>query len=227
MKRQIIAFTISALVAGAAFAQTKTLFMPEATALPTVAENTPLTNGYRVVNNPFLAAQQRTANQPVDVVEYFSYGCPHCADLSPKLAQWEAKQGAGVRVIRFPVGFGRGAWVNLGKMYLALRDMEAMTPELDAAIFKAIHQEGVNLANVTTMKTWLADRKIDLAKFEAAYANKNMEARLQAAETAVRNMRFDGVPAIVVGGQFAVPADEPGKQIEAVNKAVTKVRGGK
>ncbi|MGE5668772.1 MAG: thiol:disulfide interchange protein DsbA/DsbL, partial [Betaproteobacteria bacterium] len=54
----------------------------------------------------------RLANpQPVDtgkkieVIEFFSYGCPHCAALEPYLDAWRAKLPADVTFRRVPVLF--------------------------------------------------------------------------------------------------------------------------
>lgn len=41
----------------------------------------------------------------LEVLEFFAYGCIHCANLEPRLAEWMAKQPADVKVKRVPAAF--------------------------------------------------------------------------------------------------------------------------
>jgi protein dithiol oxidoreductase (disulfide-forming) len=63
---------------------------------------------------------QRDDPGKIEVVEFFSYGCPHCADFNPLLNAWAAKLPADVVLKKVPVSFGRAAWANAAKLYHAL-----------------------------------------------------------------------------------------------------------
>src|SRR5271154_4204868 len=41
----------------------------------------------------------------IEVIEFFSYGCPHCNDLEPFLQDWMKKIPADVQFVRVPVMF--------------------------------------------------------------------------------------------------------------------------
>ena len=41
----------------------------------------------------------------IEVIEFFSYGCPHCAEFEPVLMDWVKAQPADVAVRRVPVMF--------------------------------------------------------------------------------------------------------------------------
>ena len=43
----------------------------------------------------------------VEVVEFFWYGCPHCADFEPAIAQWRAAQSSEVKIITVPVSWNQ------------------------------------------------------------------------------------------------------------------------
>ena len=43
----------------------------------------------------------------IEVIEFFSYACPHCSDLNPLVAPWVAKLPADVAFKRIPVEIGR------------------------------------------------------------------------------------------------------------------------
>jgi protein dithiol oxidoreductase (disulfide-forming) len=53
--------------------------------------------------------QPTSRHDKIEVIEFFSYGCPHCAHFSPLLNAWVAKLPPDVLFRRVPVGFGREA----------------------------------------------------------------------------------------------------------------------
>jgi len=61
-----------------------------AVAMPAFAQNAPYT--------PITPAQPTEDASKIEVVEFFSYGCPHCADFNPLLHAWAAKQQGDVVV---------------------------------------------------------------------------------------------------------------------------------
>jgi thiol:disulfide interchange protein DsbA len=56
----------------------------------------------------------------IEVLEFFSYGCPHCADFNPLLSAWAAKLPADVVLKKVPVTFGRAAWANIARLFYTL-----------------------------------------------------------------------------------------------------------
>ena len=77
----------------------------------------------------------------IEVLEFFSYGCPHCADLHPVVKAWSAKKPADVELRRMPVTFGNLYYTNLSRLYHAL-DAIGELKRLDDAVFAALHQNG-------------------------------------------------------------------------------------
>jgi thiol:disulfide interchange protein DsbA len=55
----------------------------------------------------------------IEVIEFFSYGCPHCADLEPHLQAWLKRLPPDVQVRRVPVAF-QPSWENLARVYYTL-----------------------------------------------------------------------------------------------------------
>ena len=45
----------------------------------------------------------------IEVLEFFSYGCPHCSDFHPLISAWSAKLPTDVVFKRVPITFGRAA----------------------------------------------------------------------------------------------------------------------
>jgi thiol:disulfide interchange protein DsbA len=62
---------------------------------------------------PISPAQPTDDAAKVEVLEFFSYGCPHCADFNPLVTAWAAKLPADVVFKKVPITFGRGAWESI------------------------------------------------------------------------------------------------------------------
>jgi thiol-disulfide isomerase/thioredoxin len=90
----------------------------------------------------------------IEVVEFFSYGCPHCADLEPEMQGWLKSVPPDVTFRRVPVMF-QDRWVILGKIYYTLEAL-GVEQRLSPEVFKAIHKSGGNLATDKAFFDWAA-----------------------------------------------------------------------
>lgn len=171
-------------------------------------------------------SSRESAAQPVKVIAFFSYGCQHCREMSPKLDKWEAQQGKSIHLKRMPVSFGRASWESLARSYFALSRMGAMNQKLDAAIFEALYDKRKNLGDLETMREWLKGQDVNLARFDAWYQLKEMDPLVAATDDLARIIGLTGVPAILVNGEL-VPEGKADAQLESASKAVAKLRSGK
>ena len=64
---------------------------------------------------PISPAQPTEDASKIEVLEFFSYGCPHCADFNPLLQAWVAKLPGDVVFRKVPITFGRAAWANIAR----------------------------------------------------------------------------------------------------------------
>lgn len=139
----------------------------------------------------------------IEVLEFFAYGCPHCADLNPLIESWAKTLPEDVAFRRVPVSFGRAAWANLQKLYFAL-DLLGELPRLDQAVFDAIHRGRVSLFTEPAIRAWVAEKGIDAKTFQAAFESFDVDVRLKRSDQLVRDYGVDAVPMIAVAGRYAV-----------------------
>lgn len=139
----------------------------------------------------------------IEVLEFFSYGCPHCKDLNPSLVKWVARQPADVVVRRVPVSFGRPQWANLSKLYFALEATGDLA-RLDEAVFVALHEKGLRLYDERSINEWVAAQGVDMKKFADAFGSFGVAAKVRRADQMVQTYRIDGVPALTVEGKYRV-----------------------
>ncbi|HEU4531122.1 MAG TPA: thiol:disulfide interchange protein DsbA/DsbL [Steroidobacteraceae bacterium] len=142
----------------------------------------------------------------VEVIEFFSYGCPHCADVNPQLKPWEGKLPADAVFKRVPVGFGRPAWQSLARAYYALEatgDLE----RLDQPLFDAIHKQRLPLQDERSIAAWVGKQGGNAAAFSAAFKSFAVVNKTARAEELTRRYQIMQVPTFAVDGRYIVLGD--------------------
>jgi thiol:disulfide interchange protein DsbA len=153
----------------------------------------------------------------IEVLEFFSYGCPHCADLEPILDNWLKTLPPDVQFSRVPVMF-QDRWVVLAKIYYTL-DALGVEPKLSPEVFTAIHKSGTNLASEKTFFDWAASKGLDRKKVEDMYNSFAIAGRMNRAKQEAKQYNIQSVPTIVVDGKFITATDKVGSH-EALPPAV-------
>ena len=151
---------------------------------------------YAPLNTPSL----QTVGGKIEVLEFFSYGCPHCHDFAEPFERWSKKQKDAV-VRRVPVTFGRPQWVVLGRLFYTIQIMKL--PALDMAAFAAIHQQGRMLYEDQAVLQWAASQPgVDAKKFSEVYYSAEVTTAIKKADALAMTYQIDGVPSIIVGGRY-------------------------
>lgn len=140
----------------------------------------------------------------VEVIEFFWYRCPHCADLEPKLAAWAKRQPGHVLIRRQPAVLS-DSWMPLTRAYYALEAVGQLD-RLHAAVFNAIHRERIDLNDPNTFFDWAASRGVDRRKLAEAYDSFSVNAKAAQAKQLTARYKITGVPAFVVNGKYQTSA---------------------
>jgi thiol:disulfide interchange protein DsbA len=160
----------------------------------------------------------------IEVIEFFSYGCPHCAALEPFLDKWLDKLPNDVAFRRIPVMFHQD-WVQLAKVYYTL-DAMGQT-KLSPDVFKAIHQQNVNLSNKDKFFDWAASKGLDRKKVEGVFSSFGIDGKVKRAMQLAQQYRIEAVPTVIVDGKFMTSSDRVGTHANlpaAIDELVAKAR---
>ncbi len=136
----------------------------------------------------------------VEVVEFFSYMCPHCNAFEPAFSAWLKKTPKDVVVYRVPVPF-LASFEVLQRMYYAMEAMN-LVEKLHAKVFAAVHNEHRNLNSLTAVVDWLAAQGVDRAQFMTQYNSFSVATKANRAKQLTNAYRVDGVPALGVAGRY-------------------------
>jgi len=175
--------------------------------------------GYSLVQPP-----QPTDNPAkIEVIDFFYYTCPHCKSLSVPMAAWEKKLPDDVYVRKIHVSFGNPAITNLSRLYYALEATGDLA-RLDQEVFKALHEQRVNLAMEGKMMEWLAKQGVNTQKFGEAYKSFGVESKVRRADQLSQSYRIQGVPAIIIDGKYLLEPNSPEKLLALTDELIAKVR---
>ncbi|MEP7206303.1 MAG: thiol:disulfide interchange protein DsbA/DsbL [Casimicrobiaceae bacterium] len=161
----------------------------------------------------------------IEVIEFFSYGCPHCAELEPILDQWLKTVPPDVQFRRVPVLF-QPRWVSLARVYYTLEALGAdakLTPE----VFAAVHRQGVDLASDKTFFDWAASKGLDRKKVEEMYSSFGINGKVNRAKQLGAAYDIQSVPTVIVDGKYVTGSDKVGTHAAlpaAINALVAKAR---
>ncbi len=139
----------------------------------------------------------------IEVVEFFSYACPHCSDLNPLVRKWAAKLPADVAFKRVPVSFNSPFYQLMAKLFYTLDAIGEME-RLDAAAFDAIHVKGLKLIDEKSVQEWAVSQGVDAKKFSDAFKSFSTDSNVKRADQLSRAAKIPGVPALVVDGRYLV-----------------------
>ena len=146
----------------------------------------------------------------IEVVEFFWYECPHCYALEPYLEKWVKQLPGDVEFRRVPAMFNE-RWIISARVYYALEAM-GLLDKLHRPLLDAIHKDRLRITDEAQLTAWLKAQGVDVAKFSATLKSFAVEGRLKRAQSIVQGSRIDGVPALMVNGQYIVAAGAGGSE---------------
>jgi protein dithiol oxidoreductase (disulfide-forming) len=174
-------------------------------------------------------AQPTDSGDKVEIVEIFSYMCPHCHEFESKVAAWVKQLPADAQFRRMPVVFGRASWETLARTYYALEAMGEIE-RVHPKIFAAIHDDNVILQQKEVLFDWIAKQGVDGKKFAGAYDSFSMGGKIQRSTQRAQSYGINGVPSIVVDGKYMVSTTQAGNyenMLKIVDELVKQARASK
>ena len=162
----------------------------------------------------------------IEVIEFFSYACPHCHAFEPTVSAWSKKLPADVVFHRVPVPFLMNA-ENLMRTYYSLETLgqvDAMNPK----VFAAIHVDHNYLEKPADIAALMAKNGIDAAKFTSVFNSFSVATSVARSKKLMAAYKIDGVPTLTVQGRYATSPGQAGGLEQAtavVDYLVQRSRG--
>lgn len=173
---------------------------------------------YTVLSGP----QREESNGKIEVMEFFSWGCPHCYEFYPKLSRWLATLPKDARFKRVALGLGHPEWEALAKAFYALQSTGDVE-RLDSPIFEDIHKNHVWLYDEASITAWVGRHGVDVAKFTAAYRSFGVMTSTGQADQEGMDYKIPGVPTLAIAGKYIV-SDAPEKMLATTDQLIAMER---
>lgn len=173
---------------------------------------------YRTLDNPLM-----TEGSGVEVREFFSYACPHCADFEPRIRAWSEQMGERVNIVHTPVTFGRNAWEVLARAYFAA-DALGIIQDTHRAMFDAIHVDGRQFPNAEAVAAFYASiTEVSEQDVVDAMNSFSVNSRINQANRLVGEYGVPGTPAVAVAGKYLIDVRAAGGQMGLLEVAESLV----
>ena len=146
----------------------------------------------------------------VEVVEFFSYNCPHCAAFEPQLEAWIKTLPPHVAFKRVPVAFVGNDVDTKQRLYYTLEAM-GKVDALQLRIFQAIHQQRQPLFGDDAILAWAGKQpELDARKFADLFKSFSVVGKVKRATQLQNDYQVGGVPALGVAGRWYVDGELAG-----------------
>lgn len=159
-------------------------------------------------------AEAATPGQ-VEVIEFFSYTCPHCAAFAPYIRRWEKKKPAHVKVTYIPVVFHESL-LNYAKAHYAA-ELLGVAGKVQDLIFESIHVKNQPLDTPEKIVDLIAGATgIDKKKFLETMNSFAVDNSLRRGLQRMQKYRVSGVPTIAVNGKYLTSVGMAGGNEQAL-----------
>jgi thiol:disulfide interchange protein DsbA len=167
------------------------------------------------------------AQGKIEVLEFFSYACPHCNAFEPTLDAWAKKLPADVSFRRVPVPFLMNAEL-FQRTYFALESLGTVDA-MQRKIFAAVHVDRLRLDSANDVAALIAKNGGDSAKFLDAMKSFGVANGVTRAKKMTTDYKIDSVPSLAVQGRFVTSpslAGGPEKALQVADFLIQRARKG-
>lgn len=136
----------------------------------------------------------------VEVLEFFAYGCGHCANLEPSLEAWVKKLPKDVNFKRVPSP-ARLMGIDSTVLYYSLEALGQLD-RLHGKIFIAAHRDKVILGSPVILNEWLEKNGVDPKKYEEVQKSFSVSSKVMRARKMIEDYKVRSTPMFIVNGRF-------------------------
>lgn len=172
-----------------------------------------------------ITPEQPTASgEKVEVLELFSYACPHCHRFEPFIERWLKTKPENVKFVRLPVIF-RDEWAIYAKAYYAAEAL-GVVDKIHGPLFSAIHSQKRRLSDESSMAAFFAEHGVSNADFRKVFNSFAVDSKVRRAKELTRRYGINSTPSIVVNGKYRVDGQMAGglndRMLQIVDYLVAK-----
>ena len=188
-----------------------------AIAWPNAADDEEFQKGkhYKILPQPKSEEAKEESTQSsgaIEVIEFFSYGCPLCYRFEKSIDKWMKKKSDNVTFTREHVIFNRRS-IPYAKAYYLAEDLKIL-PKIHMRFFREIHDREIDLTQDSALlKLFQTAGKVDKGTFEDKFYSQETYDRVLDGHKQVRKFGVPSTPSLVVGERYLVTFTTAGRDL--------------
>lgn len=161
----------------------------------------------------------------IEVVEMFSYGCPHCFEFEPLIKAWGKKQASDTDFWFFPAIWNESMQLFARAFYTAQH--LNIADKIHLPLFTAIVIKQKKLSKESELATFFAQYDVDKKSFSKAFSSSEVDNQVKQVKERINHYNPAGVPEIIVNGKYRIDRMHAGgmkKMLAVADYLVNKER---
>lgn len=164
----------------------------------------------------------------VEVLEVFSYACPHCAHFQPYVDELKTKLPKGVAFRYLPAVF-HDSWEPFARAFYAAESLGVLD-KVHQATFDALHRDHKPLGDIDSIAAFYGSLGVDPKLFLSTAKSFVVDGKLSSGQAQLQKYAIDGTPTLIVNGKYRVTGASAGglpQMVELTQFLVQKELGAK
>jgi thiol:disulfide interchange protein DsbA len=157
-------------------------------------------------------AQVTTTGDKVEVLEVFSYACPHCNEVAPMVADIKKRLPATAQFVMIPAQFGFEAWKTYARAFYTAQALGILDKSHDA-MFRAIYVDkklDMKSPTFASLAEFYSQFGVSAEDFTATSRSFAIETRLKRNDALIQAYGVESTPNFIVNGKYLVTGQTAG-----------------
>lgn len=146
----------------------------------------------------------------IEVVEMFSYGCPHCYEFEPLIRVWSSKQASDIDFSFIPAIWNKPMELY-ARAFFAAHALN-VADKIHQPLFTAIVIEQRSIRDESDLADFFAMHGVDRDAFTRTFGSMMVDLQVKQVAERVRRYSPAGVPEIIVNGKYRIDRMRAGGQ---------------
>ena len=154
---------------------------------------------YELLKNPPAVRQD---NRSIEIIEFFSFGCPACYYLEPVLEKWIAThQTTTINFHRIPVIF-EPKWRMYAKAFYVAQAMD-LHEKITLDIFQSIHEKHEELQSPEDLKKFFINHNVSAEEFDSAFNfSPRVDAQVNHSMQLMQQYKITEIPTLIIANKY-------------------------
>ncbi len=132
----------------------------------------------------------------VEVLEFFSYGCPHCNSLEPVITKWKKKKPASIEFEAMPAHWNEFFRLLAHAFYTS--KLLNVHDVMHRALFDALHAQRRPIRTEQAIRALFVENGVDGKAFDKTFNSFAVNQKVKMAESLFHKFKLTSVPVFIV-----------------------------